>query len=296
MTVTPFIAGLPWPWVFALSLALAVGSAFFLLLEQAADLGWRIYCGKRIGGRSTTLDAGIAGRQSRSLPSLVPVMVALPAAVFLSLKSPLVAGCIVALAVVLSRYLEWRRSRARLAEVNEELEKMVTVLHSAYLVRPVVAPALEEAIRSIQGPLREAVERTIREIWVGSNPKEAYSSLGKALANPYLAQLGLILERAEESSPVQVGQALRELATRLRQRKRLQARVKATMSMLSGTVRFLQGANALAIVIVLATPTLRDFYFESLQRQALFGVALTVVLGTSLFFDQRLSSLKERII
>ena len=296
MTMDLLMANLSWPWVFAVALAFAAGSGSFLLLQQGADLAWRLSKGRaRIAGRRVGNRLSLASAPMR-LTHYVPMAFAILAAAVVAPRGPFVAACFVVFGLVLNRYAERKRSRKELAEVSQELEKLVTVLHSAYLVRPVVAPALEEAARSVQGPLREAVDRVLRAVWVGSDPKDAYASLGKAIDNPYVAQLGLILERAEECSPVLVGEALKELGGRLQRRRRLQARAKASMSLLSGTVRFLQGANAIAAAVVLATPTLSDFYLASLSRQGLFALALTAVLGTSLYFDGQLSSLKERVL
>ena len=66
--------------------------------------------------------------------------------------------------------------------------------------------------------------------------------------------------------------------------------------MLAWTVRFLQGANAIALAVVLATPTLRDFYLAGMQRQGLFALVLAAVVGASLYFDHQLSNLKERAL
>ncbi|TAK36104.1 MAG: hypothetical protein EPO21_03920 [Chloroflexota bacterium] len=296
MTMEHLLGNSPWPWVFAGSLAVATWSLCILLARQGVEAAWRLH--RRRGARKHGLLAGIGALQHgpQDFRSWAPLLVSIPMAAFLSLRSPFLAACFIALGLLLSRYLTWRRSRAGLSQVSAELERMVTALHSAYLVRPVVASALEEAARSVQGPLREAVERALRGVWVGGSPKEAYASLGKAVGSPYLAQLGLVLERAEECSPMLVGEALKDIAGRLKRRKRLQARVKASMSMLAWTVRFLQGANALAVVIVLATPSLRDFYIGSFQRQGLFAIALAAVLGASLYFDHQLASLRERVL
>lgn len=290
------LAGFPWPWAFAASLALAAGSASFLLLDGATSLVWRLYRGRRGWAPPLPTGADDLRCQLRYLVACAPALVGILAAAFVAPGSPFLAACFVALGLLVNRYVAWRRSSVQFSEVSEEIEKLATVLHSAYLVRPAVAPALEEAARSIQGSLREAVERTLRAVWLGSDPKEAYVSLGRAIDNPYLAQLGLILERAEDSDPAQVGRALSELAGRLRRHKRLQARVKASMSVLSGTVRFLQVANVAAVGIVLTTPSLSSFYLASLSRQGLFVLALAVALGASLYFDQQLASLKERVL
>ena len=286
----------PWPWILGISLALAAGCASFLILEQLADLGWRIY-GRRAMSRRAVESISVFDSHTSLRPKLyAPVAIALPIAAFMASKSPFLAAWFVLLGLALNRYVAWRSTRATLGDVSKELEKLVTVLHSAYLVRPVVAPALEEAAQNVQGVLREVVDRALRAIWIGESPKVAYSGLGKAMDNPYLGQLGLILERAEECDPGTVGLALKELSVRLQRRRRLQAKVKASVSMLSGTVRFLQGANAVAIGVVLATPQLTGFYLASFSRQMMFAMALAAVLGTSLYFDQQLSSLKERAL
>jgi len=288
--------GLPWPWIVGISLALAAGSASYLVLERVADLGWRIYRGRGVSRHAVQTIDVFHRHGSLGLKLYAPYAIALPIAAYLAPRSPLLAAWFVVLGLALYRYVTWRSNRDRLGDITKELEKLVTVLHSAYLVRPVVAPALEEAAHNVQGTLREVVDRTLRAVWIGESPREAYGALGKALNNPYLAQLGLILERAEECDPGTVGLALKELSVRLRRRRRLQAKVKASVSMLSGTVRFLQGANAVAVGVVLATPQLLDFYLASFSRQMMFALALAAVLGTSLYFDQQLSSLKERAL
>ena len=290
------LMGFPWPWILGISLALAAGCASYLILEQAADLGWRIYGRRGISGRAVETTSISHSHVSPRVKLYAPIAIALPIAAYLAPKSPFLAAWFVLLGLALNRYVTWRSTRASLGNVSKELEKLVTVLHSSYLVRPVVAPALEEAAQNVQGTLREIVDRALRAIWIGESPKAAYSTLGKALNNPYLGQLGLILERAEECDPGTVGMALKELSVRLQRRRRLQAKVKASVSILSGTVRFLQGANAVAIGVVLATPQLMDFYLAGLSRQMMFAMALAAVLGTSLYFDQQLSSLKERAL
>ncbi len=295
MTTEALTSDLPWPWIYAVAMALTAGSASFLLLQQTADLAWRISHGPRASRRLAPVAAQRLLRVT-GLKDYIPLAVALLVAAFITPRSPFLAACFVMLGVVLHRYVNWKRSRTRLAEVSQEMEKLVTVLHSAYLVRPAVAPALEQAAQAIQGPFRDEVDRILRVVWVGGDPKEAYASLGKAPGNPYVAQLGLILERAEECDPALVAETLRELGERLRRRRRLQARVRASTSMLSGTVRFLQGANAIAVAVVLSTPALIDFYLASLARQGLFALALAGVLGASLYFDQQLLSLKERTL
>ena len=286
----------PWPWILGISLAMAAGCTSFLILEQVADLGWRLYHGRGMSRRAVATTSVFDSHASLHPKLYAPVAISLLIATFMAPRSPFLAAWFVLLGLALNRYMTWRNTRAALGDVSKELEKLVTVLHSAYLVRPVVAPALEEAAQNVQGILREVVDRSLRAIWIGENPRVAYSALGKAMDNPYLGQLGVILERAEECDPGTVGLALKELSVRLQRRRRLQAKVKASVSMLSGTVRFLQGANAVAVGVVLATPQLTGFYLASFSRQMMFAMALAAVLGTSLYFDQQLSSLKERAL
>jgi len=305
----PNLIGPLLPWLSAGLVGLGTALIFFALAWGLADLAralWRLRRRRweRVVQRYFAQPApAYADRQAgkpaaRGSGRLTPPLIAglgLVLAAKALADAPLVAAYLAGAGLVMARYLSRAQARGAQALLTAQVGDLVSAYRSVYLVNPALFPALEEAARNLDEPLKNMLQRAIQANQMRIPPERIFADL-RRVGNPYLNQFLFILERAPESDAAAVSAALAELEARLRQRAHLQGRAKVALAMLSGTVRFLQGANLAAILIALWLPLFWNFYASSLQRQGIFLAAVTAVLVGSVYFDQELAKLQERVL
>ena len=246
--------------------------------------------------------------QRKPLPPLyqkrgdVGRLLILSAAGGLALKAALTGGVLVsiflgAVGAALYFYTGTRATSLSHEQVTDGVGELVAAYYSAYLVIPTVFGALSEAIKTLTNPfLQSAVQRALDAFGTGKTSEQVLEQLDREVQNPYLSQFAFILRHTSESNQKEILNTLRELTSRLDQRKRLKDRSRVALALVSGTVRFLQAANGAVMVLAVLAPFWWDYYASSVSRQALLMIGGTMALLGSWYFENQLAQLRERVL
>lgn len=288
-------------WVFAATLAAGAGVAIHLALTELLILARR-YSGRkrlRLAGappvrkEATPLPSHVKGRWVAYLPLAASVV----AASSLFASAPLMGAYLVGAGYLLARYLQAKGRGRGAREIDERVKELVTDFRSRYQLKPSVFGTLEEVVEGLEEPLRGLIEQAVKSYYVTGSAREAFANLRKSSGHhPYLCQFIFIVERGDKATSEAVQEALSDLEERMEERHRLRGRSRIALALLRGEARFLQGANLAAIGAATFVPVLREFYMSTLARQGIFMAAVSAVLATSIYFDQEVRMLEERIL
>ena len=223
-------------------------------------------------------------------------------AVGLAIKAVLTGGFLVAVflfavGIAVYFYLGTRATSLAHEQVTDAVGELVAAYYSAHLVIPTVFGALAEALKTQTNPiLKAALERALAAFGTGKLTEDVLDQLEQEVRNPYLSQFTFILRHASESNQKEILNTLRDLASRLDQRKRLKDRSKVALALVSGTVRFLQAANGAVMALAVLAPFWWDFYSSSISHQSLLMIGGTIALLGSWYFENQLTQLRERVL
>lgn len=246
-------------------------------------------------------------RSSRR-PIAWPQWLALAGASALALKALSTGGVVVGLFLFLTGgglyYLLGRHSQAASRHViTNAVGEFVTAFYSAFLISPTVFTAMQEAVRAIENSRQPgsreiylAAQQAIAAFNAGQLTDQALKQMIQRVRDPYLNQFAFIVRHAVAGNQQEILAALRDLSTRLEQRQRLYDRSKVSLALVSGTVRFLQAANAIVISLAVLAPFWWDYYSAYLSRQTLLVLVITAALGGSWYFEQQVEQLRQRVI
>lgn len=229
-------------------------------------------------------------------------IVVLCLAVVLGAKAALTGGILVAvflicLGLAMYFYLGQRAGSMEREQVTDAVAELVAAYYSAYLVIPTVFGALSETIKTQTNPfLQAAVQRALDAFGTGKTSEEVLEQLDREVQNPYLSQFAFILLHTSESNQKEILNTLRDLTSRLDQRKRLRDRSRVALALVSGTVRFLQAANGAVMALAVLAPFWWDYYASSVARQALLMIGGTIALLGSWYFENQLTQLRDRVL
>ena len=288
--------------VFIGASALAAGLTIYVLLSGSVNLVRWIYQRRRpawlrqLEIRQTPLEA------FRPKQNNLGRFVILGIAVGLAIKAVLTGGFLVAVFLVavgmaLYFYLGTRAMSFAHEQVTDAVGELVAAYYSAHLVIPTVFGALSEALKTQTNPiLKAALERALAAFGTGKLTEDVLDQLEQEVHNPYLSQFTFILRHASESNQKEILNTLRDLTSRLDQRKRLKDRSRVALALVSGTVRFLQAANGAVMALAVLAPFWWDFYASSISRQSLLMIGGTIALLGSWYFENQLTQLRDRVL
>ena len=289
-------------WLFIGASAAAAGLGMFVALSSIIGFAQWVYRRRRpIWLRQLE-------KQQRALSTLavkhnhLGQLVILGIATALAFKAAITGGILVAIFLVavgiaFYLYLGSRTTSLAREQVTDAVGELIAAYYSAYLVIPTVFGALSEAsMTQTNHFLRNAVQRALDAFSTGKTTEEVLERLDREVQNPYLAQFTFILRHTSESNQREILNTLRELSSRLDQRKRLKDRSRVALALVSGTVRFLQAANAAVMALAVLAPFWWNFYSSSVSRQALLMIAGTIALLGSWYFENQLTQLRERVL
>lgn len=295
-------------WSFAATLAVGTGLAIHLALTGLLALARR-YAGRK---RMRPVSGPTVGK--KALPSssdvkerwvaYLPLGASLLAASSLFPWAPILGAYLVGAGFALSRYLlprdpfgKPRGRRTTEKRIDEQVKELVSEFRSRYQVKPSVFGTLEEVAEGLEEPLRGLIDEAVKSYYVTGSPRQAFLILRSSSDHhPYLCQFIFILERSDKATSEALQEALRDLEERMEQRHRLRGRSRIALALLRGEARFLQGANVAAIGAAAFVPVLREFYTSTVARQGIFMAAVSAVLATSIYFDQEVRMLEERVL
>ena len=288
--------------VFIGASALAAGLGIFVVISTITNLAGWIYQRRR------PMWLRQLETRQRRLQTLAPKqnnlgrLVILGITVGLAIKAVLTGGFLVAVfllvvGMALYFYLGTRATSLAHEKVTDAVGELVTAYYSAHLIIPTVFGALSEALKTQSNPmLKSALARALAAFGTGKLTEEVLDQLEQEVHNPYLSQFTFILRHASESNQKEILNTLRDLASRLEQRKRLKDRSKVALALVSGTVRFLQAANGAVMALAVLAPFWWDFYASSISRQSLLMIGGTIALLGSWYFENQLTQLRERVL
>jgi hypothetical protein len=217
----------------------------------------------------------------------------------LAIKATLTGNLFVGVALIVAGagtawYMMYQANHtAQGKDLTEAVERMLTAFRSHYTLNGAAFAAMEGTFPDIQSPyLEELVRNAISTFRLQGDKGEALEWLTKA-HNTYLDQFVFILNRESQSSPQAVSRMLEALVKRLGAKRRLDRRLKVAVAPLEGTVRFLEAANVIAILVVVNVPFWWGYY-ASAPLVLLVGLAGAV--GASLYFDYRIHVLSDRAL
>lgn len=291
----------------AFGLALALGGflASYLVTDTGLDLVRRAY--RRSGPRRwrrvvqalRPKSAAAASERRRGnwravLP-LAPAVASVALAWYLLPRSGILAVYVAAAGGAMAYYLARRRRVQQASSVVSDLARLIAVFQSRYRLYQTVIPALEAAAEKVDDPLRGWVTQAVQAVHGGQGAAVGLDRLELlGSGDAYLAQFVAIARRVPLAHPDTVDEVLDDLARRLREREHLLAEQRITLTTVTITARVLQGVGLVAVGIALIL--LGDFYFASSSRQGVFMVVTATMLGTAIYFDQRVLSLRERVL
>lgn len=288
-------------WAFAATLAAGTGLAIHLAMTEILTLANR-YRGRRclrlvrppvLSRETIPSPSDVKGRWVVYLPLAASVV----AASSLFISAPLMSAYLVGAGYLLVRYLQARGRKRRAREIDDQVKELVTDFRSRYQLKPSVFGTLEEVVERLEEPLKGLIDQAVKRYYVTGSAREAFLTLRSSSDHhPYLCQFVFILERADKASREALQEALSDLEERMEQRHRLRGRTKTALALLMGEARFLQWANVAAIGAATFVPVLREFYVSTMARQGIFIAAVSAVLAASIYFDQEVRMLEERVL
>lgn len=200
------------------------------------------------------------------------------------------------LGLALARFMQRRRSHKKHMAATEQVKALVVLFRSHFAVGQSPFAVLGEVFPELPpGQVRTAVEKAVSAYRAGGDVRTALASMRK-VDERYLSRFTLVLEAAPSSDTETILDEVRRLEEDLMERDRLRGQAKASLALLTGTVRFLQVANVTTVVLTVLLPPWRDFFTSTLQRRGTFLAATLFFVLASLYFDQEArESLEEAI-
>jgi len=232
----------------------------------------------------------------RPRPDLLPL---LPAGGGLALAllghDWLLSPYLLVLGLALARFLQGRRSRKEQAAITEQVKALVVLFRSRFAVGQSPFAVLAEVLPELpEGRVREAAEKAVTAYHAGGDVQAALAAM-REIGNQYLSRFALVLEAAPSSTTEAMLDEVHRLEADLAARDRLRGQGRASLALLKGTVRFLQAANAVAVVGTVLFPLWRDFFSSTLQRRGTFLAATLFAVLAFLYFDQEIGIQEEAI-
>lgn len=288
-------------WAFAATLAAGTGIAIHLALSELLTLARRYAGGRRlrlVGGPAVNKEAIPSPSDvKRRWVTYLPLAASVVAGGSIFASAPLMGSYLVGAGYLLTLYLQGRGRSVRVRKIDDQVKELVTDFQSRYQLRPSVFGTLEEVVERLEEPLRGLIEQAVKRYYVTGSVREAFLTLRSSSDHhPYLCQFIFIVERADKASREALQEALSDLEERMEQRHRLRGRTRIALALLMGEARFLQGANVAAIGAATFVPVLREFYVSTMARQGIFIAAVSAVLAASIYFDQEVRMLEERVL
>lgn len=221
-----------------------------------------------------------------------------------------VAACIAALArdpllsvyiLILGGVMAWRAGRqaasAQLGVVSAQLESLVWRFKAIHSTSRSVMDSLEiSASKLPEGLLKQAALDCVARARMARGDMQDNLKPLTDLGDPHVEQFAFILERIELSDTDTVASVLSEFHDRLRTRRVLRGRARASMSAVNLTRNVLQGSLALVAVLMLAVPDTRAYYTDTLANRLLFVVVTLVGLIAGQYLGAEARRVEETVL
>ena len=228
--------------------------------------------------------ADLSDRRSpmTALLPFLPLMAGLAGAA--AAWDPLLSPWLALLGYLIFRGLNSGRQQTTGRAAGEELLQLLNSFRSIWSVQESLFGALEEAAADLEfGVVRQAVRRVAARARTGMNLDDALTPL-RDLPSPTARQVAYVLGQLPETDEGTGRRVLDELEERLRRSRRLRRRAETVLILTRLTLRALQVANAIAVVVALTMPLWADFFTASLSRRLTFIAATLMVVGGSAYF------------
>ena len=182
------------------------------------------------------------------------------------------------------RGMQAGRQQATGEAVGDDLERLLNSFRSIWSVQASLFGALEDAAGDLEpGAVQAAVRQAADRARTGMAVEESLTPLC-GLPSRVARQVAYVLEQLPNSDEVTGRRVLDELEVRLRRARRLRERAGTVLVLTRLTLRALQVANGVAIVVALTLPLWADFFTASIGRRMTFIAATLMVAGGSAYF------------
>jgi len=201
-------------------------------------------------------------------------------------------------ALVAGGVMAWRSggqvTAKRQAVVSEQLEALVWRFKAIHSTSRSVMDSLDlSASKLPEGLLKQAVMDAVARARMARGDMQDNLKPLSELGDPHVEQFAFILERIELSDTGTVASVLSEFHDRLRTRRVLRGRARASMSAVNLTRNVLQGSLAAVAVLMLAVPDTRAYYTGTLANRLLFVVVTLVGLLAGLYLGAEARRVEE---
>lgn len=248
--------------------------------------------------RTDRLQADVTPRvpAQRSPAKILPALVWLAAGMFvaalardplLSVYALVVGGFLAAISI--------RQARSRQsADVSKHLEDLVWRFKAIHSTSRSVIDSLEiSANRLPDGRLKQAVLDGVARTRLARGDVTDNLKPLRAMGDSHVDQFVFILERIELSDTDTVQSVLTEFYSRLRTRRVLRGRARASMSAINLTRHVLEAGLAVATFLALSVPAMRAYYTGSLANRLLFVVVTLIGLTSSFYLGAEAQRVEE---
>jgi hypothetical protein len=194
--------------------------------------------------------------------------------------------------------MAWRTGGEALSKqravVSEQLEALVWRFKAIHSTSRSVMDSLElSASKLPEGLLKQAVMDAVARARLARGDMQDNLKPLSELGDTHVEQFAFILERIELSDTDTVASVLSEFYDRLRTRRVLRGRARASMSAVNLTRNVLQGSLAAVAVLMLAVPDTRAYYTGTLANRLLFAVVTLVGLLAGLYLGAEARRVEE---
>jgi len=212
-------------------------------------------------------------------------------------RDPLLSVYALAIGVVMAWRSGGQTASKQLAVVSEQLESLVWRFKAIHSTSRSVMDSLEiSASKLPDGLLKQAALDCVARARMARGDMQDNLKPLSALGDPHVNQFAFILERIELSDTDTVASVLSEFHDRLRTRRVLRGRARASMSAVNLTRNVLQGSLAGVAVLMLAVPDTRIYYTETVANRLLFVVVTLVGLVAGLYLGAEAQRVEEAIL
>jgi hypothetical protein len=197
--------------------------------------------------------------------------------------------------------MAWRTGGEALSKqravVSEQLEALVWRFKAIHSTARSVMDSVEiSASKLPEGLLKQAaMDSVARARMARGDMRDLLKPLSE-LGDPHVEQFTFILERIELSDTDTVQSVLSEFHDRLRTRRVLRGRARASMSAVNLTRNVLLGSLALVAVLMLAVPDTHAYYTGTLANRLLFVVVTLVGLVAGLYLGAEAQRVEETML
>ena len=287
---------------FALGVWLVVRTILAALVDIVSGLGFRLrrhWPEQRLAARARVQQERAALRTASQASTVWAAMRQYPwpwlASVSLAvlLRDPLFSPLVAAFSLAGGLVLYARVRRQRVAALTAHADLLVMQFATRYPLLNSIGQTLAVSGDTLPaGPLKTAVEATTARLDV--QVEGAFLPL-QQLPQPTIQRFAHLLARFHEAAPEVFTAALESLQADLATQRSLQQRVRRELTLVNGTVNFLQVVAGVSLLGAAWLPAWRIYFTASPSRVVFFMVLTAALVGGTLVTEQQMQQLEQAV-